>query len=151
MAVFRSIPLLYLLLVLVFALYVACQYSFSPLVGIPGPLGASFSPMWMVKHAWQGDMRRQMINPHSKYGKLVRTGPNEISMSDVEAIKIYVVPLQPIVHPLRHKAEPVLNSVQDLVQSFGRVIGTVSSKATANSICSQSKMKGSMPLGQGSQ
>ena len=48
------------------------------------------------------------------------------------------------------KAELVLNSCQDLVQNFGRVIGTVSSKATANSTCLQSEMKGSMPLSDGS-
>ena|SRR5271156_16912 len=82
-----STQLLYLLPVLAFALCVAYQHFFSPLAGIPGPFGAIFSPMWMVKHACQGDMRRQMINPHSKYGKLVRTGPNEISVSDVEVIK----------------------------------------------------------------
>ena len=43
--------------------------------------------MWMVKHAWQGDVHRQTINLHSKYGELVRTGPNETSVTDVEAIK----------------------------------------------------------------
>ncbi|KAI4127866.1 MAG: hypothetical protein LQ347_004420 [Umbilicaria vellea] len=41
----------------------------------------------MVKHSWQGDMHRTMIALHQKHGKLVRTGPNEVSVSDIAAIK----------------------------------------------------------------
>jgi hypothetical protein len=59
----------------------------SPLARIPSPFGASLSRLWMVMHAWKGDMHRQMINLYSKYGKLVRTGPNEIAVSDLGAIK----------------------------------------------------------------
>ena len=32
-------------------------------------------------------MHRTMIKLHSKYGKLVRTGPNEISVNDPSALK----------------------------------------------------------------
>lgn len=54
----------------------------------------------MAKHAWQGDMHRQMIDLHSKYGKLVRTGPYEISVFDLGAIKaIYTVSLLSIFSP----------------------------------------------------
>ena len=41
----------------------------------------------MVKHSWQGDMHRTMIEVHKKHGKLVRTGPNEVSVADLSAIK----------------------------------------------------------------
>lgn len=35
-------------------------------------------------------MHRTMISLHKKHGKLVRTGPNEVSISDLTAIrKIY--------------------------------------------------------------
>jgi len=75
-----STQLLYLLPVLAFALYVAYQHFFSPLAGMPGPFGASFSPMLVVKHAWQGksecsagntyqltpnDVDRCMVNSHN--------------------------------------------------------------------------------------
>ena len=42
----------------------------------------------MIMHSRQGDMHRTMINLHEKYGKLVRTGPNEVSVSDLSAIKL---------------------------------------------------------------
>lgn len=32
-------------------------------------------------------MHRTMIALHQKHGKLVRTGPNEVSVSDIAAIK----------------------------------------------------------------
>ena len=41
----------------------------------------------MIKHSRQGDMHRTMIKLHQKHGKLVRTGPNEVSVSDLSAIK----------------------------------------------------------------
>ena len=40
-----------------------------------------------MKHSWQGNMHRTMIDLHERYGKLVRTGPNEVSVSDLLAIK----------------------------------------------------------------
>ena len=58
-----------------------------PLGPIPGPLDARFSRLWMIKHSWQGDMHRTMIRLHEKYGSLVRTGPNEVSVTDLSAIK----------------------------------------------------------------
>ncbi len=58
-----------------------------PLGKIPGPLSARLSRAWMVKHSWQGNMHRTMIDLHKKHGKLVRTGPNEVSVSDLSAIK----------------------------------------------------------------
>lgn len=58
-----------------------------PLGPIPGPLGARFSRLWMIKHSWQGDMHRTMIKLHQKYGNLVRTGPNEVSVVDLSATK----------------------------------------------------------------
>lgn len=58
-----------------------------PLGNIPGPFSARLSRAWMVKHSWQGDMHRTMIGLHKKHGKLVRTGPNELSVSDLSAIK----------------------------------------------------------------
>lgn len=58
-----------------------------PLRNLPGPITARFSRIWMVKHSWQGDMHRTMIDLHKQNGKLVRIGPNEISVSDLPAIQ----------------------------------------------------------------
>ena len=58
----------------------------------------------MTKHSWDGkinaendklrsvltrigDMNRTMMALHERYGPLVRTGPNEVSVSDAAAIK----------------------------------------------------------------
>ncbi|KAF2088868.1 cytochrome P450 [Saccharata proteae CBS 121410] len=70
--------------VLLFALY---QRFLSPLAGVPGPFWASLSRFWITKHSWDGDMHRVVIDLHSNHGKLVRTGPNEVSVSDLTAIK----------------------------------------------------------------
>lgn len=56
LAVQTSSQLLFLLFVLLVALHVAYQQLLSPMAKIPGPFGASLSRLWMVKHAWQGDM-----------------------------------------------------------------------------------------------
>ncbi len=58
-----------------------------PLGRIPGPLDPRFSRLWMIKQSRQGNMHRTMIKLHRKYGKLVRTGPNEVSVNDLSAIK----------------------------------------------------------------
>ena len=63
------------------------SFLHDPLRTIPGPYAARFSRIWMVKHSWYGDMHRTMIMLHKRYGKLVRTGPNEVSVSDLSAIK----------------------------------------------------------------
>lgn len=68
---------------------IALAYTFlaDPLRKIPGPLSARFSRLWMVQHSRAGDMHTTMIALHKKHGKLVRTAPNEVSISDPAAIK----------------------------------------------------------------
>lgn len=68
-------------------LFVYVRAFSGPLGRIPGPFGARLSRLWMAKHSWDGDMHRPMIELHRKYGKLIRTGPNEVSISDLSAIK----------------------------------------------------------------
>ncbi len=58
-----------------------------PLGKIPGPSSARLSRLWMVKHSWDGDMHRKMHELHRKNGKIIRTGPNEVSVSDLSASK----------------------------------------------------------------
>lgn len=58
-----------------------------PLGSIPGPLLARSSKLWLIYHSRKGDMHRATIALHEKYGPIVRTGPNEVSISDPAAIK----------------------------------------------------------------
>ena len=73
--------------VLLFLSYVVYLHFLSPTSSIPGPFFASISRLWLLKHSWDGDMHRTMITLHAKHGKLVRTGPDEVSVSDLTAIK----------------------------------------------------------------
>lgn len=81
--------LLYLIIfpVVATASWVFYQRFFSPLAKVPGPFLASISRIWITKHSWDGDMNRVMIQLHEKYGNLVRTGPNEVSVALLPAIK----------------------------------------------------------------
>ncbi|KAI6889412.1 cytochrome P450 [Hortaea werneckii] len=67
--------------------YVLYQRFFHPLASVPGPFWASISRLWITKHSWDGDMSVTMIALHKKHGTLVRTGPNEVSVADLSAIK----------------------------------------------------------------
>lgn len=67
--------------------WIAYQRFFHPLASVPGPFTASLTRLWMTKHSWDGDMNTTMIALHKRYGPLVRTGPNELSVADLTAIK----------------------------------------------------------------
>jgi hypothetical protein len=79
--------LVFTLVVILASLYILYQRFLSPLASIPGPVEASLSRLWLIKHTWKGDMHREMLKLHAKHGKLVRTGPNEVSITDLNAIK----------------------------------------------------------------
>lgn len=87
-----SWPTMYILISLLTPVLLSLSYVIylrvlSPLSSIPGPFFASLSRLWLLKHSWDGDMHRTMITLHAKHGKLVRTGPDEVSVSDLTAIK----------------------------------------------------------------
>ncbi|GAB7361737.1 hypothetical protein MBLNU230_g1784t1 [Neophaeotheca triangularis] len=67
--------------------YIIYQRFLHPLAKIPGPFWASLSRLWITKHSWDGDMATTLIALHDKYGNLVRTAPNEVSVADLSAIK----------------------------------------------------------------
>jgi len=67
--------------------FAAYTQFFDPLRSIPGPFLARWSRAWMVYHSWKGDMHTTMMALHKRHGKLVRTGPNELSVADPAAIK----------------------------------------------------------------
>ncbi|KAK4225578.1 cytochrome P450 [Podospora fimiseda] len=57
---------------------------------VPGPFLASISNIPRLRWAWSGQAHRMHLQLHGKYGKLVRIGPNCISVGDPREIqKIY--------------------------------------------------------------
>ena len=70
--------------------YIVYQRWISPLAGIPGPWTASLSKYWIVKHTIEGRLHRDLVDLHTRHGSIVRIAPNEVSVSDLDAIrKIY--------------------------------------------------------------
>jgi cytochrome P450 len=83
-----SIPWsLIILLAIIPLTWTIYQRFLHPLASVPGPFTASLTRLWMTKHSWDGDMNTTMIALHKQYGPLVRTGPNELSVADLAAIK----------------------------------------------------------------
>ncbi|QKX59663.1 uncharacterized protein TRUGW13939_06803 [Talaromyces rugulosus] len=73
-----------LALIVIFSL----AYVRDPFKGIPGPFLARWTAWWNVYYSRKGNMHRNMMAMHKKYGTLVRTGPNEVSTSNPEAFNI---------------------------------------------------------------
>lgn len=57
-----------------------------PLSSYPGPFLARISKLWGAWHASKGKDHLLFKQMHDKYGPYVRTGPNELSILDVEVI-----------------------------------------------------------------
>ena len=60
----------------------------SPLRGIPGPFFARYTNLWRFFDHLEGraDLTQRIL--HEKYGPVVRLGPNMISLSDPEMIRV---------------------------------------------------------------
>ena len=62
-----------------------------PLAHIPGPLIPKITSLWLYYHAYVGDEATVIHKLHARYGPLVRVSPNEIDISDADAIgPIYI-------------------------------------------------------------
>jgi hypothetical protein len=59
-----------------------------PYRDIPGPLLATISPLWRLQRALDGTLHHDITTAHRKYGKIFRISPDEVSISDPEAIKV---------------------------------------------------------------
>ncbi|PAV19188.1 cytochrome P450 [Pyrrhoderma noxium] len=76
-------------LLLLFVLPLLPVYRLSPLHPLssyPGPVLARVSKIWGALHASKGKDHLLFKRMHDKYGPYVRTGPNELSVLDVEVI-----------------------------------------------------------------
>jgi hypothetical protein len=131
-------PLYSLTIVIFLAAAVYFRLSNHPLNSIKGPLSARWSQFWMIRHARKGDMHRVMIQLHKKYGSLVRTGPNEVSVSEPSAIRtIYGLFPTMMLHFNPYKAY----HTQALVPSFAKVIGIACGKVVVPLIFLESGTK----------
>lgn len=62
-----------------------------PIAHIPGPLLPKLTSLWLYYHAYIGDEASVIHRLHAQYGPLVRVAPNEVDISDADAIHpIYV-------------------------------------------------------------
>ncbi|CRG86476.1 Pisatin demethylase [Talaromyces islandicus] len=81
-------PYTFIIGIVVIAIVALVAHLRNPLNSIPGPFWARWTPFWLAYYANNGNMHRKMIETHKKYGGLVRTGPNEVSVSNPRALKV---------------------------------------------------------------
>ncbi|OAQ66104.1 cytochrome P450 [Pochonia chlamydosporia 170] len=62
--------------------------SYRHLSFIPGPFAAKFTDLWRYHSQNSNAYAERLVTLHKKHGKLVRIGPNHISVSDPSAIPI---------------------------------------------------------------
>ena len=70
-----------------------CVYRtrFHSLAHVPGPLLAKCSSLWLYYHAYIGDETTAVHQLHKTYGPVVRVAPNDVDISDGDAIApIYI-------------------------------------------------------------
>lgn len=63
------------------------RFYFHPLAQYPGPPLAKITDLYFTYHAWKGDRHLEFWRCHEKYGKVVRWGPNKLSLNSATALK----------------------------------------------------------------
>lgn len=66
--------------------HIIYRIFFHPISHIPGPLFAKTTALWLHYHAYIGDEATVIHAAHKKYGPYVRVSPNEVDISDPDAI-----------------------------------------------------------------
>lgn len=61
--------------------------TYKELQGIPGPLVAKFSNIWLALGARQGQKFAWVDDAHKKYGRIVRVGYNHVSIAEPEGLQ----------------------------------------------------------------
>ena len=82
-----SVHLVWPVLTITLVAYVVFQRWISSLAKFPGPWAASLSKYWLVRHTMKGQLHRELIRLHDRYGPVVRIAPNELSVADLGAIR----------------------------------------------------------------
>ncbi|KAL0576544.1 hypothetical protein V5O48_005436 [Marasmius crinis-equi] len=60
---------------------------FHPLARVPGPMIFKITKLWRVYLCYKGHQDLDLKALHDKYGPIVRTGPNDISVIDAKSVK----------------------------------------------------------------
>lgn len=83
-------PFIVIFVVGVTALFLLARIltSYHRLASIPGPFLAKFTDLWRFQSQNTEGHASRIVSLHQKYGKLVRIGPNHISISDPTAVPI---------------------------------------------------------------
>src|SRR5579862_446833 len=106
----------------------------SPYRDIPGPFLATISPLWRLRAALNGTLNNDITECHRKYGPIFRIAPDEVSISDPEAIKVIYA----------HGAGFTKVSIRR-DDTHGRLTFTVSGEITKRPRCSRTPMKRPTP------
>ncbi|KAL2222194.1 cytochrome P450 [Thermoascus aurantiacus ATCC 26904] len=77
-----------LLVTLLASLLWTCIYRlfFHPLSKVPGPPLAACTSLWLAYHTYVGDECTVVHALHKKHGPVLRVGPNDVDISDGEAV-----------------------------------------------------------------
>lgn len=67
--------------------YVIYQSWFHPLAAYPGPFFAKLTDLYSVVHALRGDRHEDLYQLHQRHGRIVRIGPNRLTILDAEALE----------------------------------------------------------------
>jgi hypothetical protein len=68
--------------------YILHQRFFHPLARYPGPFLASLTDLWQLHQFITLKQPYNLTELHEKYGSIVRYGPDKLSITDEEAIKL---------------------------------------------------------------
>lgn len=68
--------------------YIIYQQYLHPLAKFPGPFLASLTDLWQVHQFMTLQQPYTLTRLHEKYGSIVRYGPDKLSITDEEAIKL---------------------------------------------------------------
>lgn len=67
-------------------LITACSAFRAGLRQVPGPVLAKITPFWRVWWLWGGNAHEGYRKLHEKYGRIVRTAPDAVEISDPAVI-----------------------------------------------------------------
>ena len=76
----------YLIFTTLLLTLIVAKHASDPLRRIPGPLLARCTSLWLHYHAWAGTQCSAIQALHARYGPVVRIGPNDVHISDGEAL-----------------------------------------------------------------
>ncbi|KAJ5246983.1 benzoate 4-monooxygenase cytochrome P450 [Penicillium chermesinum] len=68
--------------------YIIYQVWFHPLAVYPGPFVAKLTNLYSVAHAIRGDRHEDLYRLHQQYGRIVRIGPNRVTILDARALEL---------------------------------------------------------------